>query len=483
MKLSDLIDGVEGADIEISGLTCDSRAVERGFLFAGLPGVAVDGARFIDQALASGASAILTHYGFDGEVPSSIPLIKQDDPRLGLAQMAARFYAPQPGHMIGVTGTNGKTSVASFVRQIWQGLGIDGASLGTVGVVSKLGEVKLAHTTPEPVELHGLLHDLAVGGVDHVVLEASSHGLAQRRLDGMKFEAAAFTNISRDHLDYHETFEAYFNAKKRLFVDLLAPGAIAVVDADAPGADEVVALCERNEVNVMTVGEMGRYLHVCSIERDGFEQVLSLVHHRGRSEIRLPLVGDFQASNALVAAGLVAAGGVPILDVLAQLERLQGAKGRLELVGQRLVEQKKGAPVFIDYAHTPDALESAIGALLPYKKGKLIVCFGCGGDRDRGKRAMMGQIAHKLCDVIIVTDDNPRSEDAASIRAEILSGAPNALEIGDRAEAIKVGIEQLELGDVLLVAGKGHETGQIVGDQVLPFSDHDVVEEVLSGYV
>jgi len=478
MKLSDLIDGVEGADIEISGLTCDSRAVESGFLFAGLPGVAVDGARFIDQAIGSGASAILTHYGFDGEVPSTIPLIRQNDPRLGLAQMAARFYAPQPDHMIGVTGTNGKTSVASFVRQIWQGLGIDGASLGTVGVVSKLGEVKLAHTTPEPVELHGLLHDLAVGGVDHVVLEASSHGLAQRRLDGMRFKAAAFTNISRDHLDYHETFESYFNAKKRLFIDLLAPGAIAVVDADAPGGDEVVALCERNEVNVMTVGEMGRYLHVCSIERDGFEQVISLVHHRGRSEIRLPLVGDFQASNALVAAGLVAAGGVPVLDVLAQLEHLQGAKGRLELVGQ-----KQGAPVFIDYAHTPDALESAIGALLPYKTGRLMVLFGCGGDRDKGKRAMMGQIAHRLADVTIVTDDNPRSEDAGSIRAEILRAAPDALEIGDRAEAIKVGIERLGPGDVLLVAGKGHETGQIVGDQVLSFSDHEEVEEVLCGYV
>ncbi len=474
MKLSDLIDETCEPDVEIAGLTADSRCVQDGVLFAGLPGVTVDGARFIDQAVASGAAAILTHDKFEGQVPASVPLLKQKDPRLGLAQMAVRFYAPQPAHAIAVTGTNGKTSVASFVRQIWDGLGIDGASLGTVGVSSRLGEVKLEHTTPDPVRLHELLQGLAQGGVDHVVLEASSHGLAQRRLDGMRFEVAAFTNITRDHLDYHPTFEDYFQAKQRLFSDLLMPGGIGVVDADAPGAAEVVALCERHGKNVMTVGQMGRYLHVKSIARDGFNQVIQLVHHRGRSEIHLPLVGDFQASNALVASAMVAAGGVPLLDVLEQLKTLKGAKGRLEMVGT-----KQGAPVFVDYAHTPDALKTAIEALLPYKNKRLIVVFGCGGDRDQGKRSQMGAVAQNLADHVIVTDDNPRSEAPELIRAQILKAAPGAVEIGDRLEAIKAGAHELGEGDVLLIAGKGHETGQIVGDDVLPFSDHEAVAEAL----
>lgn len=492
MKLSALIDGIEGSDVEISGLTSDSRAVGPGCLFAGLPGVVVDGAKFIDQAVAGGASAILTHYGFKGQVPDHIPLIQKDDPRLALALMAAKFYAPQPAYYYGVTGTNGKTSVASFVRQIWQGLGIEGASLGTVGVVSPLGVTKLAHTTPEPVQLHKLLNELAVGGINHVVIEASSHGLAQRRLDGLRFDAAAFTNITRDHLDYHGTFDAYFAEKKRLFSHLLKPGGLAVIDADAPGAGEIVALCERHGTDVMTIGEMGRYLRVKSIVNDGFSQVISVVHHRGASDIRLPLVGGFQASNALVAAALVAAGGVPLLDILAQLETLVGAKGRLELVGKKHFEgglsdvpgasDAPDAPVFVDYAHTPDALETAIEALLPYKTGRLIVVFGCGGDRDKGKRAMMGEIAARLSDVVIVTDDNPRGEEAGAIRAQILNAAPEAQEIADRSQAIVAGVDELKAGDVLLVAGKGHETGQIVVDQVLPFSDHEAVAEALAKY-
>lgn len=478
MKLSELIEGVKGPDVEISGLTADSREVRQGMLFAGLPGVAVDGARFIDQAVAEGAGAILTHLDYGGDVPASVPLIQTDDPRLTLAEMAAKFYSPQPRHAFAVTGTNGKTSVASFVRQIWQELGIAGASLGTVGVVSSLGEQKLAHTTPDPVTLHKSLHDLAVAGIDHVVIEASSHGLAQRRLDGLRFEAAGFTNITRDHLDYHETFEAYFLEKKRLFTELLVDGGVTVVDADAPGGGDVAALCEHHEINVMTIGEMGRYLKVKSIRRDGFSQVISVVHHEGVSHIRLPLVGDFQARNALVAGALVAAGGVPIVDVLAALETLKGAKGRLELVASVQTDGDP-APVFIDYAHTPDALETAIKALLPYKSGRLIVVFGCGGDRDRGKRPLMGEIAARLADRVIVTDDNPRNEDAGSIRHEILKAAPGAEDIGDRAEAIRAGVAVLGGGDVLLVAGKGHETGQIVRGDVLPFSDHDAVLEAL----
>ena len=488
MNLSDIVAAHEGLlrsgspGVEIRGLTADSRAVEPGFLFAALPGVAVDGARFIDQALSAGAAAVLTHEdyhqagGFQGDVPATVALLVAPDPRFVLAEMAARFYYPQPSHQFAVTGTNGKTSVASFVRQIWQYLGIGGASLGTVGVVSPLGETKLSHTTPEPVTLHHLLQELAVGGVDHVIVEASSHGLAQRRLDGMQFEAAAFTNITRDHLDYHKTFDAYFAEKQRLFTDLLAPSGAVVVDADAPGADEVIALCQTLQIPLMTIGKKGRFLRVQSIERDGFGQTIRLSAEGQERRLHLPLVGDFQVSNALVAAAMVAAGGVPLAEVLSGVETLKGAVGRLERVGDHA-----GAPIFVDYAHTPDALGRAIEALLPYKTGRLIVVFGCGGDRDQGKRALMGALAVKHADHVIVTDDNPRGEEAAAIRAQILQAASGADEIGDRAEAIAFAVSQLRLGDVLLVAGKGHETGQIVGDKVLPFSDHLAVQEALAG--
>ena len=482
MKLAELLEGRAGLlvsgslEVDITGLTADSRAVQPGFLFAGLSGVEVDGARFIGSAIEQGAAAVLTHPGFDGDLPDHIALLVDEDPRLSLARMAARFYAPQPQQYYAVTGTNGKTSVASFVRQIWQTVGIDGASLGTVGVVSKLGETKLQHTTPDPVTLHAALQELALGGVEHVIVEASSHGLAQRRLDGVRFQAAAFTNITRDHLDYHATFEQYFAEKKRLFEDLLTPDGVAVIDADAPGADEVVELCEARKIPILTVGEKGRFFAVQSIKRDGFSQEIRLTSEEGAHTVRLPLVGDFQVHNALVAAALVAAGGVPVGAALAALEKLKGAKGRLEWAGERF-----GAPIFIDYAHTPDALETAIKALLPYKTGRLIVVFGCGGNRDRGKRAEMGAIAARLADHVIVTDDNPRGEVPAAIRADILKAVPQADEIGDRAEAIAAGIGMLAEGDVLLVAGKGHETGQIIGDQTVPFSDHEAVAEALAG--
>lgn len=480
MKLSELIaeahipefeaTGYDGVDVAVSGITADSRAVEPGFLFAALPGVVADGARFIPQALEAGAAAILTHDGYADFVAPETPILRIKDPRQALARFAAHFYEPQPDVVVGVTGTNGKTSVASFVRQIWLGLGIEGASLGTIGVVSSKGEIKLDHTTPDPVTLHKCMQGLVHEGVDHLVLEASSHGLAQRRLDGIRFAAAAFTNITRDHLDYHGSFEAYFAEKKRLFSELLVDGGLAVIDADAVGSGRVIDVCNARMVNVMTVGRRGRYLNVRRVRREGFTQRITLSHHRGLSEVVLPLVGDFQASNALVAAALVAASGVPILDALGQLSKLKGAKGRLEWAGE-----KDGAPVFIDYAHTPDALETAIEALRPYTERRLIVVFGCGGDRDKGKRPMMGEISSRLADVTIVTDDNPRSEDAASIRAEILAAAPGALEIGDRAAAIGAAIAEMRPGDLLLVAGKGHETGQIVGDAVLPFSDHEAV--------
>ena len=475
MKLSELICGAPLAvDVEVTGLTADSRAVKPGFLFAALPGSSVDGARFIGPAIDHGASAILTHQGFQGAVPPGVALLKSADPRLDLAQIVARFYAPQPQRCFAVTGTNGKTSVASFVRQIWAGMGIDGASLGTVGMVSRLGSEKLAHTTPDPVTLHKHLQKLATAGIDHIVVEASSHGLEQRRLDGLTFEAAGFTNITRDHLDYHKTFEAYFKEKQRLFTDLLKKDGVAVVAADAPGAREVIDLCTARGLSVLSVGAAGSFLQILDIQRDGFCQLIRLAHEGGQTLVRLPLVGDFQVENALVAAGLVVAGGGQTSDVLLQLETLKGAAGRLEWVGA-----KNGAPVFVDYAHTPDALERAIEALLPYKTGRLIVVFGCGGDRDKGKRPQMGAIAAKLADLTIVTDDNPRSEEAGLIRREILAAAPGALEIGDRVAAIRAGIEALQEGDVLLVAGKGHETGQIVGDVVHPFSDHEVIREAL----
>lgn len=485
MKFSELVAAVEmpdgeaaafdGPDVAIAGLTADSRQVGPGFVFAGLPGVAADGARFIPKALEAGAGAIVTHPNYKNYIPDNIAVLKHPDPRYALARMAAAFYAPLPDVIMGVTGTNGKTSVASFVRQIWLGLGINGASLGTIGAVSAKGERKLAHTTPDPVTLHEVINDLRLEGVDHLVLEASSHGLAQRRLDGISFDTAAFTNITRDHLDYHGSFEAYFAEKQRLFTELLRPDGMAVIDADVEGAEAIIDICNARMINVMTVGRRGRFLNVRKIVQDGFAQVITVQHSDGVSMVRLPLVGDFQASNALVAAAMVASGGVPILDVLAELSALKGAKGRLEWAGER-----NGAPVFIDYAHTPDALATAIEALRPYTERRLVVIFGCGGDRDKGKRAMMGEIGTNLADVTIVTDDNPRSEDAATIRAEILSAAPGALEIGDRALAIQSAVSELQPGDLLLVAGKGHETGQIVGGQVLEFSDHEAVAEAIA---
>ncbi len=478
MKLSQLINEIPLAeDVEVTGLSVDSRLIKPGYLFAGLPGSSVDGARFIDKAVASGAKAILTHEGFDGEVPPGVALIRVADPRLLLAGSAARFFSPQPSRCFAVTGTNGKTSVASFVRQIWEGLDIDGASLGTVGMVSRLGEVKLAHTTPEPITLHAHLQTLAIAGIEHVVVEASSHGLQQRRLDGLTFEAAGFTNITRDHLDYHKTFEAYFAEKQRLFTELMCSDGVVVVAGDAPGAEEIAALSGTHGLETLTVGKKGAFLKVLDIQQDGFCQLIELEHAGGRTSVRLPLVGDFQVANALVAAGMVAAGGVPLEAVLGQLEKLRGAIGRLEWVGAR-----GGAPVFVDYAHTPDALARAIEALLPYKTGRMIVVFGCGGDRDRGKRPLMGAVAGELADLAIVTDDNPRSEEAGAIRREILTAVPDALDIADRASAIRAGIEALEPGDVLLVAGKGHETGQIVGNEILPFSDHTAIVEALAAY-
>jgi UDP-N-acetylmuramoyl-L-alanyl-D-glutamate--2,6-diaminopimelate ligase len=460
--------------VPIAGLAADSREVKPGYLFAALPGVKTDGARFIEEALKRGAAAVLVASGAS-PTNSSAAIIEDSDPRRRLALIAARFFGTQPETAIAVTGTNGKTSVASFVRQLWAAQGFTAASLGTVGVVSPSGTKILKHTTPDPIELHRLLAALAEEGVTHLALEASSHGLQQRRVDGITFAAGAFTNISRDHLDYHPSFEDYFEQKLRLFTELLPEGAAAIVDVDSEAGRRVAAVAEARGLRLISVGREGETLRLVSAKLDGFAQTLVVEHDGKRHSVRLPLVGAFQASNALVATGLAMATGAGAATVLPLLAALQGARGRLDLAGTA----RAGAPIFVDYAHTPDALAKALDALRPYAENRLVVVFGCGGDRDKGKRPEMGRVAIAKADLSIVTDDNPRSENPATIRGEILNAAPGAIEIGDRAAAIAEAVGKLERGDVLLVAGKGHETGQTVGATVIPFSDHDAVQAAL----
>jgi UDP-N-acetylmuramoyl-L-alanyl-D-glutamate--2,6-diaminopimelate ligase len=463
-------------DAAISGLTADSRQVKPGYLFAALPGSKVDGAQFIPQAVKAGASAVIAGASVATPPADSI-LIKSANPHQLFARIASRFAGGQPDIVVAVTGTNGKTSVAAFVRQIWQSMGFRAASIGTVGIVGPGGEEYLAHTTPDPVKLHHTLAGLAQDHVTHLAMEASSHGLAQFRLDGVRLAAAGFTNLTRDHLDYHATFEDYFAAKMRLFSELLPPGSTAVINADTDIAGDVVARARAHGLTIFTVGEKGVDLKLVSAFRDGFGQRLVLATLRGQHELYLPLVGDFQVSNALVAAGLVIATGGEEALVLHALESLKGAKGRLDLVAS----SAKGAPIFVDYAHTPDALEKAILALRPYVTRKLAVVFGCGGDRDKGKRPLMGSTVATLADIPYVTDDNPRTEDPAVIRAAVMAACPGGIEIGDRALAIRTAVNALEAGDILLVAGKGHEPGQTVGTKVLPFSDHDAVKAAVAG--
>jgi len=480
MRLGDLAPDIIGLDAaarrqEITGVTADSRAVEPGFLFAALPGAKADGAAFIPDAVKSGAAAILV--GGEAGIPEglAVPVLRDPDPRRRFARLAARLHGPQPETVVAVTGTNGKTSVAAFVRQIWLAAGREAASVGTVGVSTRAGTRPGNLTTPDPVALHRTLADLAGEGIGHVAIEASSHGLVQRRLDGLRIRVGAFTNITRDHLDYHGSFEDYLAAKLRLFDAVLEPGAAAVVNLDDRYGEAVATTARINGLTVMTVGRHGGTLRLVSAEREGFAQRLVIEADGATHSVLLPLVGAFQASNALVAAGLAVATGVPAGEAIAALGGLVGASGRLEHVG----DAPEAGPVFVDYAHTPDALENVLTTLRPYASGRLIAVFGCGGDRDRGKRPLMGDVAGRLADVAIVTDDNPRSEDPAAIRAEILTGAKGAREIGDRATAIRKGIEMMRPGDVLLIAGKGHETGQIVGSKVLPFSDQETVRRVL----
>ena len=484
MKLSALITALptgsivapQSADTElaVTGLTADSRKVEPGNLFFALAGVKADGAQFAVQAASKGAVAIVA--GHDADLSGiTVPVLRADDPRQALARMAAAFFGDQPRVMAAVTGTAGKTSVASFLRQIWAHAGEQAAMLGTTGVVAPGRTEYGTLTTPDPVALHKLLADLASEGVTHAAMEASSHGLDQRRLDGVALSVAGFTNLGRDHMDYHPSIEDYMAAKMRLFDTLLPKGAPAVIFADDPWSEKAVEVAERAGARVLTVGRKGGFLSLKRVEHLRHKQIAE-IHMDGRIfEVHLPLAGDFQVSNALVAAGMAIATGTSADQVMAALEHLTGAPGRLELIGSTA----EGSPAYVDYAHKPEALENVLEAVRPFTTGRVIVVFGCGGDRDRGKRPIMGEIAMRLADVVIVTDDNPRSEDPASIRAEIMTAAIGATEIGDRAAAIKQAVAMLNAGDTLIVAGKGHEEGQTVGDKVLPFSDHTEIRKAL----
>jgi UDP-N-acetylmuramoyl-L-alanyl-D-glutamate--2,6-diaminopimelate ligase len=476
VKLRDLLpeatDARQGV-IDISGATADSRKVKPGFLFVAVAGGKADGAHFARQAVDAGAIAVAAEQRPEG-LPGSVAFIRVKNARRALALAAAKVFPRQPQTIAAVTGTSGKTSVAAFARQIWGMLGYQAASIGTVGVVSPKGEQYGSLTTPDPIDLHRTLDQLAREGVTHLALEASSHGLDQHRLDGVRIAAGAFTNLTRDHLDYHPTIEAYLAAKLRLFDDLIMPGGTAVIGVDDCYAGQVVEAAKRRGLKIVSVGEHGEDIRFVEGSVDGFAQVITIAHGGRTYRVRLPLVGAFQVQNAGLAAGLAIATGANPARVFAAVEKLAGAKGRLELAGTY-----HGAPIFIDYAHKPDALKKALESLRPYASGKLIVVFGAGGDRDSGKRPIMGRIATENADRVVITDDNPRTENAAAIRAAILANAPGATEIGDRAEAIRKTIVDLNTGDVLLIAGKGHETGQIIGDRIVPFSDHDAVADAL----
>ncbi|RUX72598.1 UDP-N-acetylmuramoyl-L-alanyl-D-glutamate--2,6-diaminopimelate ligase [Mesorhizobium sp. M7A.F.Ca.US.001.04.1.1] len=480
MKLRDLagilpVEGIASVDLEVTGISSDSRQVKAGVVFFALAGTKADGAVYAADAAARGAAAIVAGKGSTiAGLP--VPVLAVDDPRLALAQSAARYFGKQPEIMVAVTGTSGKTSVAAFTRQIWEQAGYAAASIGTTGVVAPGRNDYGSLTTPDPVALHQLLRELADAGVTHASMEASSHGLDQRRLDGVKLAAGGFTNLGRDHMDYHPTIEDYHRAKLRLFDTLLPKGAPAVIFADDPWSAPTTVAAKAAGLNVLTVGRHGDFLRLKRVEHERHRQRAEVEADGVLYEIDLPLAGDFQISNALVSAGLAISTGTPVAKALMALEKLKGAPGRLDLVGTT----GNGAPVYVDYAHKPDALENVLASVRPFTTGRVIVVFGCGGDRDRGKRPIMGEIATRLADVVIVTDDNPRFEVPETIRAAILAAAPGAIEIGDRRQAIHEAVAMLHAGDTLIVAGKGHEEGQTIGSETLHFSDHEEVRAALT---
>ena len=474
LRLSEIVRRDVAADPIITGVTSDSRRVGEGTLFAALPGAKADGRAFIPQALSQGAAAILA--SADTPEDAAPLLVKSGDVRRAYALAARAFYGQQPKTCVAVTGTNGKTSVAAFCRQIWTALGHHAASMGTLGVTA--GEEALTGpglTSPDAGDAARILADLAGRGVTHLALEASSHGLDQRRIDGVNLVAAGFTNLSQDHLDYHADMDSYREAKLRLFDTLLPRGRTAVLNADSDAYNAFAGAGIMAGLGVMAVGERGRDLTLVGRKATPEGQRLTIETRDGRHEVLLPLAGAFQVENALVAAGLCVAAGDKADRVIAALEHIKGAAGRLQRVGTTA----SGGEAYVDYAHTPDGLKTVLEALRPHARGRLVVLFGAGGDRDKGKRVLMGEIAGRLADVAVVTDDNPRSEEPGVIRAEVKRGCPEAREIGDRREAIRWAVGQLQTGDVLVVAGKGHEQGQIVGETVYPFDDATEVAEAI----
>jgi UDP-N-acetylmuramoyl-L-alanyl-D-glutamate--2,6-diaminopimelate ligase len=472
VKLRDLA-GVD-SDSEVTGFAIDHRKVAKGSVFGAFKGAIFDGETFIEAAVDRGAVAVVARA--EASVPR-VPHLADCNPRRLFAQLASRFYGPYPETVVAVTGTNGKTSTVEMTRQLWRMAGHRSASIGTLGVTTSDDQVKTGLTTPDIVTFLNNMAGLKRMGISHVAYEASSHGLDQHRAEGVPLKAVAFTNFSRDHLDYHPSMEAYFQAKMRLFDELLPADGAAVIWTDDPKSGEVIEHVRRRGIEPMTVGRSGEFIQLIEQQPTALGQNLVIRFGEGTYRLALPLIGAYQASNVLVAAGLAMATGSSFESVFSAMQRLAPVRGRLE----RAVISRAGAPVYVDYAHTADALEAAIAALRPHVSNRLITVFGAGGDRDQGKRPEMGAVAARLSDVVIVTDDNPRGEDASKIRAEVIAGAPGAIEIGGRREAIAEAIKMAEQGDIILLAGKGHETGQIIGSgtsqRVLPFDDALVARE------
>lgn len=468
MRLRDIAE--VDSDSTVTGFAIDHRNVERGSVFGAFKGAVFNGEDFIGKAVERGAVAVVARPEASVE---RVPHLADPEPRRLFAELAAKYYAPYPETVVAVTGTNGKTSTVEMTRQIWRMSGHRSASIGTLGVTTSDDQVKTGLTTPDIVTFLHNVAGLERMGVTHLAYEASSHGLDQHRCEGVPLSAAAFTNFSRDHLDYHETMDAYFEAKMRLFEELLGPGRPAVIWTDDPKSDEVIDRCKSRGHNILTVGRKGETIRLVEHAPSALGQSLELEHCGKRYRLALPLIGAYQASNVLTAAGLVLATGGAWDATFSAMQRVSPVRGRLE----RAVISRSGVPVYIDYAHTPDALEAAIAALRPHVEGRLIIVFGAGGDRDQGKRPEMGAVATRLSDVVIVTDDNPRTEDPALIRSAIMAGAQGATEVPGRREAIAEAIRIAGEGDIVLVAGKGHETGQIIGKRVLPFDDAIVARE------
>ncbi len=472
MKLGQLVSGLEGAAAEqtVTGFAIDHRKIAPGTVFGAFQGAAFNGEDVIPEAIAAGAIAIVAR----PEVTVSGAVhIADGIPRRAFAELAAKFFRPFPQTIAAVTGTNGKTSTAELTRQLWRMAGHNAASIGTLGITTASDQAKTGLTTPDIVTFLSNMSGLAREGISHAIFEASSHGLSQYRSEGVPVSVAAFTNLSRDHLDYHGSMEEYFEAKMRLFDEVIDETGTAVIWADNEWSDKAIARVKRREIRLITVGENGKGIQLLSRQPTQLGQTLELRIQGDVSKVKLPLIGAYQAANVLVAAGIVMAGGGDVEEVMGHMARLQPVRGRLE----RAVITRTGAPVYVDYAHTPDGLKAAIAALRPHTKGKLITVFGAGGDRDKGKRPEMGAIAVADSDIAIVTDDNPRSEDPGLIRSDIMVGAPGAHDIGDRRYAIAFAIEHAEPDDIVLIAGKGHEQGQIIMNRVLPFDDVEVARE------